>query len=121
MHEARTMLERSGVDEAPIWSIRRRRCVDRRTRAYKRWAARRAGFVGELGREPTVGEEELLDALTDLAIERDVMRAQRQAGRPIGRRTMIELVTETRRLRTTLGLGGEAELTLEQLLGVDPK
>jgi hypothetical protein len=103
------------ADEA-LWSRRRTRGVDKRTRAYRRWAALRAGYEAQLRRAPTPDDDDLLDALADLSLEQEVLRARRTGGYPVGPRTAVELLTEKRRLRLALGIGSEAELTLEQML-----
>jgi hypothetical protein len=104
------------ADEA-LWSRRRKRGVDRRTRAARRWEALRAGYEAQMGCEPMADEDDLLDSLADLALEREVLRARRTGGYPVGPRTALEIVTEMRRLRLALGLGREAEqLTLEQMM-----
>jgi hypothetical protein len=95
----------SAADEGSrLWTRDRTRGMDRRTRGYRHWAARRAGFAASLGRQPTADESELLDALADVAIERDLLRARRHAGERIDPATVHALTGELRRLRRALGL-----------------
>jgi hypothetical protein len=109
---------RSGT-AAPWTRYRPAGGVNRRTRRGKRWDAIRAGYVERMTRTPTPDDEDLLDSLADLRLDQERLRHRLTSGLSIGRRTMVELVTEIRRLRLALGLGTEAELTLGQLLGVD--
>jgi hypothetical protein len=103
--------------DATPWTRYRRRGVDRRTRAARRWAAIRAGYVERLNREPTADDDDLLDLLSDLMLEIEVHRARRTDGRRVGARTAVELVTEARRIRMALGIGSEAEMSLAELMG----
>jgi hypothetical protein len=90
--------------------------VNLRTRPGKRWAAIRAGYVERMPRTPTPDDDDLLDCLADLRLEQEALRHRRTSGRRVGARTAVELVTEIRRLRLALGLGSEAEMTLEQMM-----
>jgi hypothetical protein len=87
-----------------LWTRDRTRGMDKRTRGYKKWAERRAAFAARLGREPSVTENELLDALADVAIERDLLRSRRQAGKRVSVITMRAMTSESRRLMMALGL-----------------
>lgn len=98
-----------------LWSRDRTRGMDRRTRGYKHWAKRRAAFARELGHEPSPIEAEMLDALADVAIERDLLRARRHAGERIDPATVHALTGELRRLRVALGLAdGGAESAVDR-------
>ena len=50
------------------WPRYRPRAVDKRTRADRIWAERRAALVEAMGQTPSAAEDELLDVLTDRLI-----------------------------------------------------
>jgi hypothetical protein len=110
-------LEPRRTDATP-WTRYRRRGVDRRTRGAKRWEALRAGYAERLGREPAPDEAELLDALADVALEREILRARRTAGERVDPATVTGLASEWRRLRVTLGLGDRTP-SIDELFGRD--
>jgi hypothetical protein len=98
----------------PVWT---RRDVDKRTSLYKDLARHRAGFVDELGHEPSVAESHLLDALADVAIEQGILRARRQSGQRVDQNHVRGFTSEFRRLRQILGLNRNGASGQEPSLG----
>ena len=100
------------------WPRWRPRMVDKRTRAYRRWAERRARLVKSMGRVPNEVENELLDLLTDRLLDADARRGARHRGRPIDHDDS-RVASEIRRMMVTLGLvGGASESEAEGLGGL---
>ena len=89
------------------WPRYRPRAVDKRTRAYRIWAERRARLVRDLGRAPTEPENALLDLLADRLIDADVRRDARQRGSPVDHDDS-RVASEIRRLMIALGLIGKS-------------
>jgi ribosomal protein L29 len=76
----------------------------------------RAREAAKMSRTPSDADNDKLDDLADLKLEQEALRYQRSTGRSVGRRTMVELVHEIRSIRRELGIGSEADLSLDELM-----
>jgi hypothetical protein len=94
-----------GVHEPKLWSRRRHRGVDRRTRSFKAWARHRARLVAAMTHKPTTAEEAILDVLADRLVTADIRRAEIATG--IAPEEPKAGTGEIRRLMGVLGLLGD--------------
>jgi hypothetical protein len=85
----------------------RRGTVDGRTHAARRWRDLYLGFVGDLGRKPSVADDACLRQAATLALQSEQLTTNAAAGGRIDSAELTSLCSELRRVLKSVGLSGD--------------